>query len=67
MRKFLILLTLFVLTTSPLSAQWRRAGLFGADVRALIADPSDPDLLFLGTSSGQVYMSTDGAKTWTNA
>ena len=66
MRKFLILLTLFVLTTSPLSAQWRRAGLFGADVRALIADPSDPDLLFLGTSSGQVYMSTDGAKTWTN-
>ena len=65
MRKFLILFVLLVLAT-PLSAQWRRAGLFGADVRALIADPADPDLLFLGTSGGQVYVSTDGAKTWTN-
>lgn len=65
MRKLLILLGFLVLTT-PLAAQWRRAGLFGADVRALIADPADPDLLFLGTSGGQVYVSTDGAKTWTN-
>ncbi|HSP36106.1 MAG TPA: hypothetical protein VLU46_17475, partial [Thermoanaerobaculia bacterium] len=51
----------------PLSAQWRRAGLFGADVRALVADPADPDLLYLGTSGGEVYVSTDGAKSWTNA
>jgi photosystem II stability/assembly factor-like uncharacterized protein len=65
MRKLLILLSLVILAT-PAAAQWRRAGLFGADVRALIADSTDPDLLFLGTSGGQVYMSTDGAKTWTN-
>lgn len=65
MRKLLILLSLVIVAT-PVAAQWRRAGLFGADVRALIADPADPDLLFLGTSGGQVYMSTDGAKTWTN-
>ena len=65
MRKLLILLSLFIMAT-PLAAQWRRAGLFGADVRALIADPADPDLLFLGTSGGQVYVSTDGAKTWKN-
>jgi photosystem II stability/assembly factor-like uncharacterized protein len=65
MRKLLILLSLVILA-SPVSADWRRAGLFGADVRALIADSTDPDLLFLGTSGGQVYMSTDGAKTWTN-
>ena len=65
MRKFLILLSLLI-AALPAAAQWRRAGLFGADVRALIADPADPDLLFLGTSAGQVYRSTDGAKTWTN-
>lgn len=65
MRKLLILLAI-VLTTTPLAAQWRRAGLFGADVRALIADPTNADVLYLGTSSGEVYVSRDGAKTWTN-
>jgi photosystem II stability/assembly factor-like uncharacterized protein len=63
MRKVLIFLAVFLLTT-PLAAQWRRAGLYGADVRALIADPSNPDLLYLGTSGGEVYVSRDGAKTW---
>lgn len=63
MRKFLILLSLLVIA-APLSAQWRRAGLFGADVRALIADPSNPDTLYLGTSGGEVYVSVDGAKSW---
>ncbi len=63
MRKLLILLTLCLLT-SPLAAQWRRAGLFGADVRALIVDPSDPETFFLGTSGGEVYVSRDGAKSW---
>jgi photosystem II stability/assembly factor-like uncharacterized protein len=65
MRKVLILLTV-LLVTSTASAQWRRAGLFGADVRALIADPAAPDTLYLGTSGGEVYVSRDGAKSWTN-
>jgi len=65
MRKLLIFLVLVTLAM-PAAAQWRRAGLFGADVRALVADPADPDLLYLGTSSGQVYVSSDGAKSWTN-
>ncbi len=65
MRKFLILLAV-LLVAVPASAQWRRGGLFGADVRALIADPNDPDTLFLGTSGGEVYVSHDGAKSWTN-
>lgn len=64
MRKLLIPL-LLLLVASPLSAQWRRAGLFGADVRALIADPRDPDTLYLGTSAGEIYVSRDGAKSWT--
>jgi photosystem II stability/assembly factor-like uncharacterized protein len=65
MRKLLILLILATVTALPASAQWRRAGLFGADVRALIVHPNEPDTLFLGTSSGDVYVSTDAAKTWT--
>jgi len=65
MRKLLVLLSV-LLTATTVSAQWRRAGLHGADVRALIADPAAPDTLYLGTSSGEVYVSHDGAKSWTN-
>ncbi|MEA2491514.1 MAG: hypothetical protein QOH21_3306, partial [Acidobacteriota bacterium] len=65
MRKFLILIVL-ILSATPLAAQWRRAGLFGADVRALISDPATPDRLYLGTSGGEVYVSNDGARSWTN-
>lgn len=35
-------------------------------MRALIAHPANPDTLYLGTSSGEVYVSRDGAKSWTN-
>jgi len=63
MRKLLILLILSALVL-PASAQWRRAALYGADVRALISDPQNADTLYLGTSSGEVYVSHDGAKSW---
>jgi len=63
MRKLLILL---LLVAAPLSAQWHRAKLFGADIRALIVDPSDPDTLYVGTSGGEVYVSHDAARTWAN-
>ena len=65
MRKVLILLAILGITI-PATAQWRRAGLHGADVRALIVDPKNPDTLFLGTSGGEVYVSRDGAKSWTS-
>src|SRR5688572_31320717 len=64
MRKLLIFL--IVLIAIPVSAQWRRAGLFGADVRALIADPANPDIFYLGTSGGEVYVSRDGARSWSS-
>ena len=65
MRKLLIFLAVSLLTT-PLAAQWRRAGLYGADVRALIVDQASPDTFYLGTSGGEVYVSTDGAKSWSS-
>jgi photosystem II stability/assembly factor-like uncharacterized protein len=64
MRKSLILLV--ILVAMPLSAQWRRANLYGADVRALLIDPADPDKVYVGTSGGEVYVSADGARTWRN-
>ena len=66
MRKFLVLLAILTFA-APLAAQWRRAALFGADVRALIIDPAHPDTLYLGTSGGEVYVSNDGAKSWNAA
>lgn len=65
MRKLLLLLLIAVVTV-PLFGGWRRANLYGADVRALIVDPAHPDTLYLGTSGGEVYVSTDGAKSWRN-
>jgi photosystem II stability/assembly factor-like uncharacterized protein len=65
MRKTLILFAI-LFAAIPASAAWRRANLYGADVRALIIDPSQPDTLYLGTSGGEVYVSDDGAKSWRN-
>ncbi|HVT03841.1 MAG TPA: YCF48-related protein [Thermoanaerobaculia bacterium] len=66
MRKFVLVLVAALFLTVPVKAGWSRAGLFGADVRAMIVDPTDPDRLFLGTSEGEVYVSNDGAKSWVN-
>ena len=65
MRKPLIFL-MIALSATASAGEWRRAALYGADVRALIADPSAPDTLYLGTSDGAVYVSDDAAKTWRN-
>lgn len=65
MRKLLIPFVILLLA-APAFAQWRRAALFGADVRALIVDPKEPDTVYLGTSGGEIYVSTDAAKSWKN-
>src|SRR5207253_2226676 len=65
MRKALVFLTMLVFAL-PAFGQWRRAALYGADVRALVIDPSHPDTLFLGTSGGEVYVSNNGARSWQN-
>src|SRR5689334_2058778 len=44
--------------------QWEVTGPWGGDVRALVASPADSNLLFLGTSDGQIFKSRDGARTW---
>lgn len=43
---------------------WRTSGPPGGDVRALVVDPKNPSRFFFGTLDGQIYTSTDGARTW---
>ncbi|MCU1266663.1 MAG: hypothetical protein JWM21_2981 [Acidobacteria bacterium] len=43
---------------------WRSTGPPGGDVRALVVDPRDASRFYFGTLDGQIYTSTDGARTW---
>jgi photosystem II stability/assembly factor-like uncharacterized protein len=44
--------------------RWEVTGPFGGDARTLVVSPDNPDILYLGTSDGQIFRSTDGAKEW---
>lgn len=44
--------------------RWQTAAIWGADVRSLAVHPRDPDRVLAGTSSGQVYLSSDGGEEW---
>src|ERR1044071_2754589 len=46
------------------TAEWRISGPTGGDVRGLVVDPSDPNRFYFGTLDGQIYTSSDGARTW---
>ena len=46
------------------SAEWRLTGPTGGDVRGLVVDPNDANRFYFGTLDGQIYTSSDGARTW---
>ncbi len=49
----------------PLEAQeWQPMGPPGGDARALAVDPSNPRLLYLGTTDGHIFGSRDGGQRW---
>jgi photosystem II stability/assembly factor-like uncharacterized protein len=50
--------------SNPYSAEWKLTGPTGGDVRGLVVDPNDPDRFYFGTLDGQIYTSSDGARTW---
>ena len=43
---------------------WQPLGPDGGTVRSLAFDPKNPDRIFLGTSAGNLYLSSDNGKTW---
>ncbi|HYL15206.1 MAG TPA: transcriptional regulator [Terriglobales bacterium] len=58
-----LILGLFLTPILP-AAQWTSLGPEGGDVRSLAYDPSNPDHIFLGTSTGVLFVSNDGGRSW---
>jgi photosystem II stability/assembly factor-like uncharacterized protein len=44
--------------------RWQISGPFGGTVRSLAQDAQKPERMLLGTADGQIYVTDDGAKTW---
>src|SRR3984957_21133240 len=44
--------------------QWAVLGPDGGDVRSLAYDPHDPNRVFLGTSTGVIFVSEDAGHNW---
>src|SRR5438067_6394791 len=49
---------------TPYSAEWKITGPTGGDVRGLVVDPNAADRFYIGTLDGQIYTSTDAARSW---
>ncbi len=65
-RKSLLFVILALCCASAAWAgQWTALGPDGGDVRSLTYDPQNPDHIFLGTSTGSLFTSTDGGHSWT--
>jgi photosystem II stability/assembly factor-like uncharacterized protein len=60
-----ILAALLFLSAWPAWAQqWEPLGPEGGSVRSLAFDSKNPDRIFLGTSAGRLYLSSDGGASW---
>src|SRR6202023_1225331 len=63
-RNFLPRLFLLLITAVAAAQPWKPLGPDGGDVRSFAYDPNNPSRIFLGTSSGTLYLSVDGGATW---
>jgi photosystem II stability/assembly factor-like uncharacterized protein len=65
-RKTLIAIAVTLVSTTTLWAgQWTSLGPDGGDVRSLNFDPKNPDRIYLGTSTGSLFLSNDAGHNWT--
>jgi photosystem II stability/assembly factor-like uncharacterized protein len=55
---------LLLCTISAFGGQWTALGPEGGDVRSLSPDPQNHNHIFLGTSTGTIFVSTDGGHSW---
>ncbi|HXO22563.1 MAG TPA: YCF48-related protein [Thermoanaerobaculia bacterium] len=51
----------------PAGSSWHPEPIFGGDVRTLAISPDDPDVVFAGTTAGQLYVSRNGGRSWDDA
>ncbi len=62
----MFVLVLLTAGATPLAAATMSyLGPDGGDARAFAYDPRNPERIFLGTSAGKLFLSTDGGATWT--
>src|SRR6185436_11547160 len=67
-RRALPVLLVLALAALPATASgWRSLPLWGGDVRSLAIHPDDPDMVFAGTSAGQLWLTRDAGRSWSNA
>jgi photosystem II stability/assembly factor-like uncharacterized protein len=65
LRCSLLVFAVSLLSTALLAAApWQVLGPDGGDARSLAYDPHNPDHILLGTSTGQMFSSIDGGRTW---
>ena len=50
--------------SAPVSNPWVLLGPEGGDARSLASDPNNSNHIFLGTSAGELYVSSDGGAQW---
>jgi photosystem II stability/assembly factor-like uncharacterized protein len=62
---FFLCVLLFALPLAGQASAWRPIGPDGGDVRSLTYDPLNPDRIYLGTSAGRLFVSSDGGASWT--
>jgi photosystem II stability/assembly factor-like uncharacterized protein len=60
----IILASALLCSTSLWAGQWAVVGPDGGDVRSLAYDPHNPDRIFLGTSTGVLFISNNGGQDW---
>lgn len=59
-----VMLASLLLAVGAAAQNWQPLGPQGGDVRTLIANPHNPRILYLGTSDGHLFTSTDGGERW---
>ncbi|HEX4604824.1 MAG TPA: YCF48-related protein, partial [Candidatus Angelobacter sp.] len=60
-----VLISLLLASAALAGGQsWQPVGPDGGTVRSLAIDPRDPDKIFLGTSAGNLYLSSDNGASW---
>ena len=64
-RAIRVLISLLLMSAAlPAQSTWQPVGPDGGTVRSLAMDPRDPDRIFLGTSAGNLYLSSDNGASW---
>src|ERR1700733_9280937 len=65
MRTISVLINILLLSAALMAEQpWLPVGPDGGTARSLAVDPKNPERIFLGTSAGNLYLSSDSGANW---